>query len=140
MGSSHYTVKQPACSFRSSLLFPPLLPLPSLPRRVMLLSQPILMSWPSTLTTLLCRMITLITTSALKRRGTGTIPRDHTMFLCQMVAYRRLPTQSVEMVAMLLMSHMKELLSPLKPSLMSQLLHMELPSRSQVNGHHTTSC
>merc|ERR1711892_156880 len=138
MGSRHYTVNQPTC--RSSSLFPPLLPPPSLPRRVMLLSQPTLMSPPSTLTTLLCRMITLITTSALKRRGTGTIPRDHTMYRFLMVAYRRLPTLSVEMVAMLLMSPMKELLSTLKPSLMFQLLHMELPSRSQVNGHPTTSC
>merc|ERR1711892_1395941 len=127
MGSSHYTVKQPECSFRSLLLFPPLLPLPWLPRRDMLLSQPILKSRPCTLTTLLCRMITLITTLALKRRGTGTIPRDHTMFRFLMVAYRRLPTLSVEMVAMLLMSPMKELLSTLKPSLMFQLLHMELP-------------
>merc|ERR1712106_804429 len=138
MGSSHYTVNQTTC--RSSLLCPPLLPPPSLPPRVMLLSLPTLMSPLCTLTTLLCRMITLITTSALKKRGTGTIPRDHTMSPCLMVAYRRLPTLSVEMVAMLLMSPMKELLSILKPSLMFQLLHMELPSRSQVNGHHTTSC
>merc|ERR1712106_324310 len=94
-----------------------------------LLSQPTLMSPPCTLTTLLCRMITLITTSALKRRGTGTILRDHTMCRFLMVAYRRLPTLSVEMVAMWLMSHMKELLSIRKPSLMFQLLHMELPSR-----------
>merc|ERR1711892_381515 len=134
----HYTANQPTC--RSSLLCPPLLPPPWLPRRVMLLSQPILMSPPCTLTTWLGRMITLITTSALRRRGMGTIPRDHTMCPCQMVAYRRLPTLSVEMVAMWLMSHMKELLSTPKPSLMFQLLHMELPSRSQVNGHQTTSC
>merc|ERR1712106_420847 len=138
MGSRHYTLNQPTC--RSSLLCPPLLPLPSLPRRVMLLSPPTLMSPPCTLTTWLCRMITLITTSALKRRGTGTIPRDLTMCRFLMVAYRRLLTLSVEMVAMLLMSPMKELLSTLKPSLMFQLLHTELPSRSQVNGHHTTSC
>merc|ERR1712106_335536 len=138
MGSRHYTVNQPTC--RSSLLSPPLLPPPWLPRRVMLLRQPTLMSRPCTLTTWLCRMITLITTSVPKRRGMGTIPRDHTMFHCLMVAYRRLPTLSVEMVAMLLMSPMKELLSTLKPSLMFQLLHMELPSGSQVNGHHTTSC
>merc|ERR1711892_322964 len=138
MGSNHYTLNQTTC--RSSLLCPPLLPLPWLPRRAMLLGPSTLMSPPSTLTTLLCRMITLITTSALRRRGTGTIPRDHIMFLFLMVAYRRLPTLSVEMVAMLLMSPMKELLSTLKPSLMFQLLLMALPSRSQVNGHHTTSC
>merc|ERR1712128_275618 len=136
--SRHYTANHPTC--RSSLLCPPLLPLPSLPRRVMLLSPPTLMSPPCTLTTLLCRMITLITTLVLKRRGTGTIPRDLTMCRFLMVAYRRLPTLSVEMVAMWLMSPMKELLSTLKPSLMFQLLHMELPSRSQVKGHHTTSC
>merc|ERR1712106_668804 len=138
MGSRHYTVNQPTC--RSSLLCPPLLPPPLLPRRVMLLSLPTLMSRLCTLTTWLCRMITLITISALKRRGTGTIPRDHTMFPFLMVAYRRLPTLSVERVAMLLMSLMKELLSILKPSLMFQLLHTELPSRSQVNGHRKTSC
>merc|ERR1711892_132862 len=138
MGSNHYTVNQTTC--RSSLLCPPLLPPPLLPRRVMLLSQPILMSPLCTLTTLLCRMITLITTSALKRRGTGTIPKDLTMFLFPMVAYRRLHTPSMERVAMLLMSPMKELLSTLKPSLMFQLLHMGLPSRSQVNGLHTMSC
>merc|ERR1712106_490646 len=138
MGSRHYTANHPTC--RSSLLCPPLLPLPWLPRRAMLLSLPTPLSPPCTLTTLLCRMITLITTLALRRRGTGTKPRDHTMSRFLMAAYRRLPTLSVEMVAMLVMSHMKELLSILKPSLMSQLLHMELPSRSQVNGHHTTSC
>merc|ERR1719483_993286 len=106
----------------------------------MLLSLLILMSPLCTLTTWLCRMITLITTSALKRRGMGMPPRGLTMFRFLMVASRRLPTLSMEMVAMLLMSPMKELLSTLKPSLMFQLLHMELPSRSQVNGHHTTSC
>merc|ERR1712128_194947 len=136
--SRHYTANHP--TWGSSLPFPPFLQPPSLPRRAMLLSPPTLMSPLCTLTTLLCRMITLITTSALKRRGTGTIPRDHTMCRFLMVDYRRLLTLSVEMVAMLLMSPMKELLSTLKPSLMFQLLHTELPSRSQVNGHRKTSC
>merc|ERR1711892_886061 len=135
---NHYTLNQTTC--RSSLHFPPLLPLPSLPRRVMLLSQLIRMSLLSTLTTWLFRMITLITTSALKRRGMGMPPRDPIMFHFLMVAYRRLPTLSMEMVAMLLMLPMKERLNTPKPNLTSQLLHTALPSRSQVNGDHTTSC
>merc|ERR1719483_1253278 len=106
----------------------------------MLLSPPILMSLLSTHTTWLFRMITLITTSALKRRGMGMPPRDLTMFHFLMVASRRLPTLSMAMVAMLLMSPMKERLSTLKSSLTFQLLHTVLPSRSQVNGHHTMSC
>merc|ERR1712123_278615 len=138
MGSNHYTLNQTTC--RSSLLFLPSLPLPSLARRVMLLSPPTLMSPLSTLTTWLFRMITLITTSALKRRGMGMPPRDLTMFHFLMVAYRRLPALSMEMVAMLLMLPMKERLNTPKPNLASQLLHPALPSRSQVNGDHTTSC
>merc|ERR1712123_266931 len=138
MGSRYYTVNQPTC--RSSLLFPPLLPLPWPPRRVMTLSLLILMSPLCTLTTLLCRMITLITTSALKRRGTDTIPRDHTMSPCLMVAYRRLHTLSVEMVAMWLMSPMKELLSILRTSLMFLLLLMLPPSRYGGYEDQNPSC
>merc|ERR1711892_927758 len=138
MGSNHYTVNQTTC--RSSLLCPPLLPPPLLPRRGMLLSQPILMSPLCTLTPTLCRMITLIATLVPRRGGTGPIPRDLTMSPCLMVAYRRLPTLSVEMVAMWLMSPMKELLSILRTSLMSLLLLTPLPSRYGGNKHQTSSC
>merc|ERR1712123_508210 len=130
----HNTPNHSTC--RSLLPFPPLLPPPSPPHRAMLLSPPTLMSRPCTLTPTLCRMITLIITLVPRRGGMGPIPRDHTMSPCLMVAYRRLPTLSVEMVAMWLMSPMKELLSILRTSLMSLLLLTPLPSRYGGNKHH----
>merc|ERR1711892_313881 len=134
MGSINNTVNYSTC--RSLLSFPPLLPPPSLPRKAMLPRLCTLMSLLCTLTPTLCKMITLIATLVPKKGGMGPIPRDLTMSPCLMVAYRRLPTLSVEMVAMWLMSPMKELLSILRTSLMSLLLLTPLPSRYGGNKHH----
>merc|ERR1712106_596304 len=75
-----------------------------------------------------------------EERRDGPNTQDHTMSPCLMGAYRRLPTLSVEMVAMWLMSPMKELLSILRTSLMFLLLLMLLPSRYGGNKPQTKSC
>merc|ERR1712128_68941 len=138
MGSIHNTPNHSTC--RSLLPCPPLLPPPWLPHRAMPLSPPTLMSPPCTLTPTLCRMITPVITLVPRRGGTGPIPRDLTMSPCLMAAYRRLPTLSVEMVAMWLMSPMRELLSILRTSLMLLLLHTPPHSRYGGHEHQTTSC